>query len=128
MRWSTLPAAGLALLAVGCGRGYEDENRSIVSELPALEKVVLLDEDHYGFCSGDSCPFGNDGSGALLMYSVDTDGYSQASLADAYRVGLSGWDATIEEGCANADPSITTGHQTDERDVCRCGTASSSDV
>ena len=104
MRWWL--SVALALVAVGCGRGYEGENRSIVSELPAFEGVVLLDEDHYGYCSGDTCPFGNDRSGALLMYSVDTDRFSQETLVEAFRQGLSGWDATIEEGCANADPSF----------------------
>ena len=105
MRWWLLSVA-LVLMAAGCGGGYEDENRSIISELPAFDGVDLQDEDHYGYCTGDSCPFGNDRNGALLIYSVDVDNYTQDILVEAYREALSGWDATIDEVCANADPSF----------------------
>lgn len=93
-------------LLPACGRGYEAANRAIVAELPELDHVQLLEEEHYGFCSGDSCAFGNDRSGALLVYSVDTSRYTQGSLVDAYRSSLDGWEATIEETCADADPSV----------------------
>ncbi len=63
----------------GWGRGYEGANRSIIAELPALADVELVEQDHDGYCRGDSCPLGNDRSGALAMYAVDTDRYTQDS-------------------------------------------------
>lgn len=103
---SRLAVFGLVIVAAGCGRGYETENRGIVAELPSPDEVVLIEEDHYGYCSGDECLFGNDRSGALLIYSVDTGLYTQEALVEAYREGLPDWAASIEEGCANADPSF----------------------
>ena len=76
------------LVMSGCGRGYEGENRAIVGELPVLDEAVLLGDDHHGYCSGDTCLFGNDRSSALLMYSVDRDRYTQDSSVEAYRQGL----------------------------------------
>lgn len=95
----------IALLVAGCGRGYEGDNRAIVSQLPTLDGVSLIEENHYGYCSGDSCLFGNDRSGALLTYSVDTNLYTQETLVEAYSGALSAWNPSVEEGCANADPS-----------------------
>lgn len=89
-----------------CGRGYEESNQSIVGELPVLDGVVLIEEQHYGFCSGDTCLFGNDRSGALLVYSVDTEMYSQKALVEAYRSGLIDWEASIDRTCLNANPSL----------------------
>ena len=103
---SCIAVFGLVIVAAGCGRGYESENRGIVAELPSLDEVVLIEEDHHGFCSGDTCLFGTDRSGALLIYSVDTDLYTQEALVEAYRQGLPDWVPSIEEGCANADPSF----------------------
>lgn len=98
--------AVLAALFVSCGGGYENANRTIVAELPDLEHVGLIDEDHYGYCSQDSCFLGNDRSGALMLYSVDTDQVTQQALVEAYRTSLVDWDPSIEESCANADPSF----------------------
>ena len=101
-----LLAVLLAAMGASCGRGYDGANRSIVADLPSIGAIDLLDEDYYGFCSGDSCPFGNDRSGALLTYAVDTDSLSQESLVDAFRTALVDWSATIDETCANADPTF----------------------
>lgn len=95
----------LILLLAACGRGYEDENRSIVADLPPIDGVVLIEEDHYGYCSNDSCPLGNDRSGALLTYTVDTDRYSQDSLIETYRHALPGWGLSVEEFYEDDDPS-----------------------
>lgn len=32
--------------------------------------------------------------------------YTQDSLVEAYQNGLPGWEASVEDGCANADPSF----------------------
>lgn len=98
--------AVLAAVIASCGVGYESENRTIVAELPVLDQVGLIEEDHYGYCSQDSCRFGNDRSGALLLYSVDTDQFTQRGLVDAYRTSLPNWDPSIQESCANAEPSF----------------------
>ncbi len=97
---------GMALVAAACGSSYEAENRSIVSELPELDAVVLLEEDHHNYCGKDTCVFGDDRSSALLTYSVDTGHYPKRTLVDAYLMGLADWEATVEEGCGNADPSF----------------------
>lgn len=106
MRWPITVVVVLALAGSSCTHGYENENRSIVAELPILEHVELVTEEHYGYCSGDTCLLGTDRSGALLTYSVDSAEYTQETLVDAYRVELSGWESSIEAGCANADPSF----------------------
>lgn len=107
VRWNVVVMAAAAVVLAGCGRGYEGANRSIVAELPELDAVQLLDEDHYGFCSSDTCTFGNDRSGARLTYSVDTEQYTPRSLIDAYSSMLTDWAPTVEQTCSNADPSIS---------------------
>lgn len=97
---------GVVLGVAACSRGYEGENRAIVAELPTLDGVVLVEENHYGYCSRDTCPSGNDRNGALLTYTVDTDRYTQDGLVEGYREALADWELSIEEGCANADPSF----------------------
>ena len=101
----TVAITAVLLVAAACG-GYEAANRAIVADLPRLDGVDLIDEAYDGYCSGDSCAFGNDRSNAVLTYRVDTDAYSQDSLVEAYRSALTGWEATVEETCANADPSF----------------------
>jgi hypothetical protein len=104
-RWRRLVCllATLPLLAVGCGRGYEDENRSLIGEVPVLDGVVMIDKDHYGYCSQDSCLLGSDRSGALLSYSVDTTAFDQQTLVDAYEAQLPGWELSTFEGRCGAD-------------------------
>ena len=95
--------AVLPVLAGGCGRGYEDQNRSLVGEVPVLDGVVMVEENHYGYCSRDSCLLGNDRSGALLSYSVDTTAFDQQTLIDAYEAELTGWELSTFEGRCGAD-------------------------
>lgn len=97
---------GLGLLGLSCGGGYADQNRSLVAELPELDGVELLEEDYYGYCTKDTCVFGNDGNGALLTYSVDVDLYTQQELVDAYAAELKDWDLFSKAGCLNAEPSF----------------------
>lgn len=105
MRWSSLMTLTLVLVA-GCGRGYQDDNRAIVADLPEIDGTKLVGEDYYDSCSGDTCLFGNDRSGARLTYSVDIERFTQQSLVDGYVGALDGWSSTIDEGCLNADPSF----------------------
>lgn len=98
--FSLLVAAWSTLVLVGCGGGYEDENRAIIAELPNLEGVDVISEEHGSYCSDDSCPFGDDRSSARVVASVDTDRYTPDSLIEAYHDQLSGWsEATIDRGC-----------------------------
>lgn len=105
MRWAVI-LAGLVVLVTGCGRGYEDSNREIVADLPNLDDVELRSEEHYESCSGDTCLFGNDHSGALLGYSVNVDQYTQSALVDAYRTALTDWNLVVDESCTSIDPTL----------------------
>ena len=102
MGWRVVPVALAIVLVTACGRGYEGENRSIVSELPQLAGTELVAEDYIGSCSTESCPFGNDLSRAVLTYTVDTTAWTQLDLAEAYEGQLDDWDAAIERGCLSA--------------------------
>lgn len=93
----------LCVFVVGCSRGYEGENRSLAEELPTLDGVVMLEEDHYDYCSRDSCPFGDDRSGVLLSYTVEATMFDQRSLVEAYHDELAGWDLSMIEGPCGAD-------------------------
>ncbi|MDW3212733.1 MAG: hypothetical protein R8G01_01965 [Ilumatobacteraceae bacterium] len=97
---SLLFAACSTLVLVGCAGGYEDENRAILDELPNLDGVDVISEEHGSYCSGDTCLFGDDRSSARIVASVDTDLYTPDSLIEAYHDQLSGWsEATIDRGC-----------------------------
>jgi hypothetical protein len=85
---------------VGCGRGYEDANRSIIAELPNLEGVELVTEHHSGYCSTDTCLLGSDRSSALLTFTVDTDLYTPETLIAAYHDQLPDWEqVSADQGC-----------------------------
>lgn len=105
MKWISAITLGLALFCCGCGRGYESENRAIVSELPAFDGVGLLSEEYEDFCSSDSCPLGDDRSSAVLAYSVDTSRWTQLELADAYEDALPRWESTVEQRCIDEGAS-----------------------
>ncbi len=93
----------LSVFGVGCSRGYEGENRSLAKELPVLDGVVVVEENHYSYCSQDSCLFGNDQSGALLSYSVETTAFDQEALVEAYHDELTGWDLSTFVGPCGDD-------------------------
>lgn len=103
--WRAVPVALLLLTVTACGRGHEGENRSIVTELPLLDGTRLVDEEYLGYCSADSCPFGNDRSSALLTYSIDTDRWTQFDLAAAYQDRLTEWSVDLEDACQDAEPT-----------------------
>ena len=100
-----LAVAALSVVG-GCGGGYEDDNRSIVDELPTLQHATRVSVQHRGYCGSHACLFGNDRSDAVVVYEVDTSEVTQRDLADEFVDALPSWSATVEEICSNADPSF----------------------
>lgn len=92
----------LAVVLAGCG-GYAGDNRTLVAQLPELDDVVLISEQEYGYCGGDTCVLRADRSATLLVYTVDTARYTKAAVVDAYRAALPDWTPEVIEGCGNAD-------------------------
>lgn len=103
MRYLATLLIALCVFVVGCSRGYEGENRSLAEELPVLDGVAMVEEDYYGYCSQDSCLFGDDRNGALLSYTVETTAFDQEALVEAYHDELTGWDLSTFEGPCGAD-------------------------
>lgn len=104
-----LAVLGLVVVVSGCGRGYDGDNRAIVDLLPSLPHVELTDSESYGYCSKDSCLFGNDRSAARLVYSIDTTEYTPETLIDAYGTALADWMSSVDMigGCGrDDDPSL----------------------
>jgi hypothetical protein len=99
-------AVVVSLALLGCGRGYDVQNRQIVEELPDVAGLTLEKTSFRGYCSKDTCTFGNDRSSATLAYRVDASALTQQQVIDAYVAALRSWRPSISERCANADPSF----------------------